>query len=334
MTLSIVGLLSPGYLPGFPPATPLAARHGIPITRAVTMRAESEDPGRPRRRPSWRGIATALALATANVVTPARLLDGPLAGVLGARPAFAAPSVVSTGARKKARLVLKAKLGKVPVFMVTNGGGSPFLNKQSSGDQSAVMFLFPSDAQRMLKAVLKAPNGASSGAKVLPSNLDRAFKLAMLPPSQSGLRDPASGRDLSMSWQFMPHAPEMRAAQALLLKKGKSPIVPKVPCYTVTGLRYKKHGREVQPVFLAKADADAALAQLGGPTPTLEVLDLVEMLQGLLIRLELNEPGIVDVIKELEFVPPTESVDFRADLKNTGPRRAAKIFPPNHNAGR
>ena len=61
--------------------------------------------------------------------------------------------------------------------MVTNGGGSPFLNKLSSGDQSAVMFLFPSDAQKMLKAVLKAPNGASSGAKVLPSNLDRALKL-------------------------------------------------------------------------------------------------------------------------------------------------------------
>ena len=40
--------------------------------------------------------------------------------------------------------------------MVTNGGGSPFLNKLSSGDQSAVMFLFPSDAQKMLKAVLKA----------------------------------------------------------------------------------------------------------------------------------------------------------------------------------
>ena len=80
--------------------------------------------------------------------------------------------------------------------MVTNGGGSPFLNKLSSGDQSAVMFLFPSDAQKMLKAVLKAPNGASSGAKVLPSNLDRALKLAMLPPSNSGLRDPASSRDL------------------------------------------------------------------------------------------------------------------------------------------
>ena len=28
----------------------------------------------------------------------------------------------------------------------------------------------------------QAPNGASSGAKVLPSNLDRALKLAMLPP--------------------------------------------------------------------------------------------------------------------------------------------------------
>ena len=114
---AVVGLASPGYLPGYQPS---AVRHSVPITRgAVALRAESGEPGRPRRRSSWRAVATALALATANVVTPARLLDGPLGGVLGARPALAAPSLVSSGARKKAKLVLKAKLGKVPVFMVT-----------------------------------------------------------------------------------------------------------------------------------------------------------------------------------------------------------------------
>jgi hypothetical protein len=52
--------------------------------------------------------------------------------------------------------------------MVTNGGGSPFLNKLSSGDQSAVMFLFPSDAQKMLKAVLKARRRLSN-RKASPS---------------------------------------------------------------------------------------------------------------------------------------------------------------------
>ena len=113
----------------------------------------------------------------------------------------------------------------------------------------------------------------------------------------------------------------------------KAPSVPKIPAYTATGLRYKKHGREVQPIFLAKRDADAALAALDAK-PKLEVLDLMEVLQDLYVRLEMGEPDIAETIKDLEFVPPSESMDFRTDLKNSAPRRKAKIVPPNHNNGR
>ena len=75
------------------------------------------------------------------------------------------------------------------------------------------MFLFPAEAERMLEGVLKAPNGASSGAKVFQTNLDRAFKLARLEPMQSGLRDQVTNRELTMVWQFMPHAAEQTRAQ-------------------------------------------------------------------------------------------------------------------------
>jgi len=243
--------------------------------------------------------------------------------------------LISNGRKKKAKLALETKLGKVPVFMVTNGGGSPFLNKQASGDQSAVMFLFPSDAKRMLKTVLKAPNGASSGAKVLPSNLGRALKLAMMPPSASGLSDPGTGRDLSMSWQFMPNGAEKRSAQAAMLKSRKAPRVPEVPGYTASGLYYKKHGRELQPIFLSKKDADAAIAKLEpGQGAKLEVVDLLDELQTLVVRLELKDPEAEVLVSKLELVPPSESVDFKTGLKAAGPRRAAKIFQPNHNAGR
>ena len=133
---------------------------------SLVMRGSGPERSRPQRR--IRSVATTLALFASSLVAPQLGAESRLSALLGMRSAIAAP-VISTGARKKAKLALKAKLGKVPVFMVTNGGGSPFLNKLASGDQSAVMFLFPSDAQRMLKAVLKAPNGASSGAKVLLS---------------------------------------------------------------------------------------------------------------------------------------------------------------------
>ena len=83
------------------------------------------------------------------------------------------------------------------------------------------MFLFPGEAEKMLEGVLKAPNGASSGAKVFPTNLDRAFKLARLEPMASGLRDQLTNRELTMVWQFMPHAAEQRAAQLLMAKNAK-----------------------------------------------------------------------------------------------------------------
>lgn len=322
----------------------LRAERGVSASSRVasaSMRApgSGDSHGRPHRH--FRSAAAALALFTTSLVAPEQLVRGvagPLGGVVGGtRSAIAAQQtqtrVIGSAARKKAKLALKTKLGKVPVFMVTNDGGSPFLNQQSNGDQSAVMFLYPGDAERMLKAVLKAPNGATSGAKVLPSNLDRAFKLAMLPPSLSGLRDQATGRELSMSWQFKPSAGEMRAAQALSLKTAKAPVVPKIPAYTATGLRVKKHGKEVQPIFLSARDAEAALAQLEVKAK-LEVYDLMEVLQDLHVRLELGDPTIAETINGIEFVPPSESTEFRTELKNSAPRRKARIVPPNHNNGR
>ena len=63
-----------------------------------------------------------------------------------------------------------------------------------------------------------AAAAARSGAKVFPTNLDRAFKLARLEPMASGLRDQLTNRELTMVWQFMPHAAEQRAAQVLMAK--------------------------------------------------------------------------------------------------------------------
>ena len=79
-------------------------------------------------------------------------------------------------------------------------------------------------------------------------------KLADIAEEQSGLRDQVTHRELTMVWQFMPHAAEVRSAQAAMLKSAKAPVVPKIPAYTATGLRVKKHGKEVQPIFLSARD--------------------------------------------------------------------------------
>lgn len=311
--------------------------------------------GRSLRR-ALRGTAASVALCAASLFagsvsiprgSGANTADGgsAVARLVGAKPALAAESAVGAptakqlgpAAQKRLKLVLKRKLAKVPIFMVTNEGGSPFLNQLSTGDQSALMFLFPEEAERMLKGVLKAPNGATSGAKVLATNLDRAFKLARLDPMASGLRDQVTGRDLTMVWQFMPHGSEQRAAQFMLAKTGKlSP--PAVPGYIVEGLVLKKRGKEVRPVFLCKKDVDAALESLaasGGEAAEAKVTvcDALGYLLGIATDIEAGDPDVEAELDSFELVPPSESVDFRDRLKRDKPTMPAKIVPPDPRLG-
>lgn len=284
-------------------------------------------------------IATAFALALANIAAPERLLtglvQGRLDGGLGAVPALAVTSSkqLSATRQKRVRMTFKNKLAKVPVFMVTNDGGSPFLSSLQGGDQSALMHLFPADAQRMLNGVLKAPNGASSGAKVLTSNLDRAFKLAMLQPAKSGLKDQVTGRELTMVWQFSADKAEQMAATGLLVKKMKAPRVPQIPAYMVEGLTYTKRGKEVRPVFLCRKDLEAAVAAVSaemGGSPDVEVIDLLEFL------LTINEAITEDTaaaeadIASIDIVAPSESLDFKDSVRSDKKRPPVKIVPPDH----
>jgi len=289
--------------------------------------------------PVWRhvrGATTAVAVCAAGLVGGSSL-SAVLSRVgIGASPAYAAteavaeaPSRMLSGARqKKLRLALKSKLNKVPVFMVTNEGGSPFLNRLASGDQSALMFLFPDEAERMLEGVLKAPNGASSGAKVYPTTLDRAFKLARMEPIQSGLRDQMTNRELTMVWQFMPHAAEQRAAQMLMVKSAKVGP-PAVPAYIVDGLVMTKRGKEIRPIFFSKKDCDTAVAAIDteGQSAKVQVVDALGLLLQISQDIEAGNPDAEEVLA-IELVPPSESLTFRERLNLDKPHRPPKIVKP------
>uniref|UniRef100_A0A7S4FCC1 Uncharacterized protein n=1 Tax=Chrysotila carterae TaxID=13221 RepID=A0A7S4FCC1_CHRCT len=279
-------------------------------------------------------LLVTLGLALANIAAPERLLGSIVSGRgfegAGAVPAIAAVRTESTGRHKKARLALKAKLSKVPVFLVTNEGGSPFLSQRGDGDQAALMFLFPGEANKMLEGILK--QSASSGARILTSNLDRAFQLAMKEPSLSGLRDQVSGRELKMVWQFTPHAAEQFAAAQLMIKTMKAPTVPKIPAYITDSLVYTRRGKQVRPIFLAKKDLQAAIdaaVQDGAPPPKVQVVDLLEYLVGLVEGLTEDPRAFEAEINEIELVPPSESVDFKTELKRESSPQVARIIPPS-----
>eukprot|EP00962_Isochrysis_galbana_P046908 scaffold18998_cov125-Isochrysis_galbana.AAC.5 len=287
-------------------------------------------------------IATALAVVLAGAAAPARLIprfggvQQSEVGVAIAAPALQASAKPRPGNSlqvKRCRKALRTKLQRVPAFVVTNDGGSPFLSQLSSGDQSALMFIYPSEAQAMLKGVLKAPNGASSGAKITLSNLARAHQLATKPPIKSGLRDPITNRELDMVWQFGPHAAEQRAAQALLVKAMKSPSVPKLPAYMVEDLVYDKRGKEVRPIFLSRADAEAAIAKMAGTPESfkaqVEVLDLLALLRQFQFGSIADTAATEAEINSIEFVPPTESVAFQAEVKSKSMGTQARVVPPD-----
>ena len=283
----------------------------------------------------WRKL---LRPSTAAAAALAAVLAGPVVGPLGggSNSEAVAAAMPMLGKRMNAKAlegVLKKKLKRVPVFMVTNDGGSPFLSSTPDGNQAALMFMFPADAQAMLKGVLRAPNGASSGARILATDFERAFDLACLAPAESGLQDPTTGRDLTMVWQFQPHSAEQRAAQALLVQSMKAPTVPKCPAYTVDGLVYSKGGKQVRPVFLAKRDLDAALkkAEASGVAPaskSVVVLDLLELVNELAIGLKGGNEDAAALVQSIEFVPPSESVSLRDEIKPAPSK--ARIIPPDH----
>ena len=315
------GLVVGGRCPAPAPAVAPVGRADAPTMAAGPAR--------------WRKL---LRPSTAAAAALAAVLAGPVVGPLGggSKSEAVAAAMPMLGKRMNAKAlegVLKKKLKRVPVFMVTNDGGSPFLSSTPDGNQAALMFMFPADAQAMLKGVLRAPNGASSGARILATDFERAFDLACLAPAESGLQDPTTGRDLTMVWQFQPHSAEQRAAQALLVQSMKAPTVPKCPAYTVDGLVYSKGGKQVRPVFLAKRDLDAALkkAEASGVAPaskSVVVLDLLELVNELAIGLKGGNEDAAALVQSIEFVPPSESVSLRDEIKPAPSK--ARIIPPDH----
>ena len=274
------------------------------------------------------GAASAAALLFASFLPPAITQNTKQHPCAVATPLINSQNALKT---KRLRIALRAKLTKVPVFMVTNEAASPYLSQLPTGDQTALMFLYPTEADRMLQGVQKAPNAA--GAKIHVTNLDRAFRLALREPRLSGLRDQTTNRELTMVWQFMPNGVEMRNAQSRLVKSLKVSGSPKIPAYMVEGLVYNKRGKEIRPVFLSASDADEAVSQLVqqtelGSKPAVEVLDLMELLVQLEEDIIMDPTSVEAELSSLEFVPPSESTAFQRKLESDKVPLQARVFPP------
>ena len=132
------GLVVGGRCPAPAPAVAPVGRADAPTMAAGPAR--------------WRKL---LRPSTAAAAALAAVLAGPVVGPLGggSKSEAVAAAMPMLGKRMNAKAlegVLKKKLKRVPVFMVTNDGGSPFLSSTPDGNQAALMFMFPADAQPTL----------------------------------------------------------------------------------------------------------------------------------------------------------------------------------------
>lgn len=177
----------------------------------------------------------------------------------------------------------KTLLSKVPVFLLTNEAGQPYLTTNKEGDQVGEMFLFLRDAEKSLE-VLKNMPGASD-ARMWKTDLHRAMRMAQR-NQKSGLYN-AEGREMRMLMRLHPHDRQRTNARLVFLKQGKLfAKPPDVPVFFADGLIADKRRGPVMPLFFAKEELDRVWARMvlrsGGAMPRkpkVTVTSLGEVLQ-------------------------------------------------------
>lgn len=179
----------------------------------------------------------------------------------------------------------KTLLSKVPVFLLTNEAGQPYLTTNKEGDQVGEMFLFLRDAEYALD-VLKNMPGASD-ARMWKTDLHRAMRMAQR-KATSGLFN-AEGREMRMLMRLHPHDRQRTNARLVYLKQGKLfKRPPELPVFYADGLAAEKRSGPVTPLFFAKEELDRAWARMalraGGEMPRkpkVTVTSLGEVLQSI-----------------------------------------------------
>lgn len=237
------------------------------------------------------------------------------------------------------------KLAQVPVFLVTNATGQPYLANMEESHQVGLIFFSPKDAEKAWEQ-MKASPGADD-AKIFPMSLDRAMEMVKAKPTPSGLRN-ESGQDLLMVFRLYPDTEQVseerwsRKQQPcrswfltyVLLRRlcpcflgggwikvrnaGKvlgrrSAAASQVPVFAVRGLVVKKGREFVQPLFLSKEDLEKNWERVRAENPKLprkpniEVYGLQEILEGM-------EKG-EEALRDWGFYPASYSVAFMKQQK-------------------
>mmetsp|Transcript_47692 Transcript_47692/g.113238 ORF Transcript_47692/g.113238 Transcript_47692/m.113238 type:complete len:324 (+) Transcript_47692:13-984(+) len=196
------------------------------------------------------------------------------------------------------------KISHIPVFVITNAAGSPYLTNSSKGEQVGLIFFSCFDAERYLYKMQKTHNLVDAEIQII--RLDKAYKIATTYVTEvigKGLQ----GERAPMNFKFYPDQQQMRSARSLTKKKNFLESFKGCPVFVAEGLTIKKGKEDIVPIFLTKEDLDSAWRSvywnnpaLKNTVPNIEVYDLFQIIK----EMQENNPEF----NNYGFFPPSASV--------------------------
>ncbi|KAK9831849.1 hypothetical protein WJX81_001220 [Elliptochloris bilobata] len=186
------------------------------------------------------------------------------------RPVPSLASVSSTSGRRRRRAQpvaelaaeaqdIKSRLASVPVYTVANKKNEFVLvsgDGESDAKQLGLLFFSEPDAEAMVEKIREQNPKLAKQSRVLKVTVDKVYDFAITP---DGAGMPGAN-GASVIFRFMPDAKEVQSALELYREAGIAVGgFAGVPVFQAEGLTVKTERARYTPLFLARADLDAAV---------------------------------------------------------------------------
>ncbi|CEL93296.1 unnamed protein product [Vitrella brassicaformis CCMP3155] len=210
------------------------------------------------------------------------------------------------------------RLSSVPVFLITNSYALPYLTQVRPGEQTALMFTDPEEANTMLNEMVQTA-GPGADARLFVISLEKAWAYARrAEPRRTGIVG-EDGKEAVMTFKF--HPPQVENAGNYVTLLGRRTKM--IPVFEATGLDVTKNGDKLCPLFMDLEDLEAAWERMHRarpdtpPKPKVSVYNLLDVL--------LHRERQANGLGPWGIVPSSKALDFVKKNRSGGTRKARMI---------
>lgn len=248
---------------------------------------------KPERRPSDSNLSSTLAPPVLASSTPTRSL-------------FALNMSIATFSAEEQEKVSR-KLDSVPVFIITNAEGSPFIPPSSSTQSPVKIFISQSDAQIYLNTLKSRDSGSAKTLKITAVSLARAYMLT---------------QNSNLNFTYIPSENQVNNAISLLRKTGQKMNIASSSLFETGN---EKKGFIGTPLFVARVEGDKYLKISQGGKTAIPIFFKQEELQSLINQLKQKQPKLMSTV-EIEVLRLEDLIDVIA-IKNDPELNQILLFP-------